>query len=115
MQCRGRVRTKSTLAQAVVFFIIIFLRRVSYDGLLARPVAVKRVARLVIEKYYPRLTLDFHSNKRVADEIVSLFFLSASGLFLTFFSFFPSYKQAVIPSKRLRNKIAVRVFRLLSF
>ena len=33
--------------------------------------AVKRVARLVIEKYYPRLTLDFHSNKRVADEIVS--------------------------------------------
>merc|ERR1712183_773330 len=43
---------------------------------------VKRSSRNIIEKYYARLTLDFHSNKRVCDEV------------------------AIIPSKRLRNKIA---------
>lgn len=37
---------------------------------------------MLIEKYYPRLTLDFHTNKRICDEV------------------------AIIPSKRLRNKIA---------
>jgi ribosomal protein S17E len=37
---------------------------------------------VIIEKYYPRLTLDFHTNKKIADEV------------------------AIIPSKRLRNKIA---------
>ncbi|POY71146.1 putative Chrysanthemyl diphosphate synthase [Rhodotorula taiwanensis] len=52
--CRGRVRTKT----------------------------VKRASRVVIEKYYPRLTLDFHVNKKICDEV------------------------AIIPSKRLRNKIA---------
>lgn len=52
--CRGRVRTKT----------------------------VKRASRVIIEKYYPRLTLDFHTNKKIADEV------------------------AIIPSKRLRNKIA---------
>ncbi len=35
-----------------------------------------------MEKYYPKLTLDFHTNKRVIDEI------------------------AIVPSKRMRNKIA---------
>ena len=43
---------------------------------------VKKAARHIIEKYYPRLTTDFHVNKRIAEEV------------------------AVIPSKRLRNKIA---------
>jgi len=43
---------------------------------------VKRSSRQTIEKYYPRLGLDFQINKRVLDEI------------------------ALIPSKRLRNKIA---------
>merc|ERR1711990_938087 len=41
-----------------------------------------RVSRLIIERYYTRLTLDFHTNKRICDEI------------------------AQIPSKKLRNKIA---------
>merc|ERR1712184_34627 len=42
-----------------------------------------------IEKYYTRLTLDFHTNKRIAEEI------------------------AIIPSKRLRNKIAGFVTHLM--
>ncbi|KAJ1034020.1 hypothetical protein NDA18_000892 [Ustilago nuda] len=54
-QVMGRVRTKTT----------------------------KRASRVLIEKYYPRLSnVDFHQNKRVIDEV------------------------AIIPSKRLRNKIA---------
>ncbi|KAF8330803.1 ribosomal protein S17e [Cantharellus anzutake] len=47
-----------------------------------RTKTVKKASRVLIEKYYPRLTLDFHTNKRVIDEV------------------------AVVPSKRLRNKIS---------
>ena len=47
-----------------------------------RTKTVKKVARLIIEKYYTRLTLDFDLNKRICEEI------------------------AIVPSKRLRNKIA---------
>ncbi|TFK21014.1 40S ribosomal protein S17 [Coprinopsis marcescibilis] len=47
-----------------------------------RTKTVKRASRVLIEKYYPRLTLDFHTNKRIVDEV------------------------AVVPSKRLRNKIS---------
>ncbi|TFK75730.1 ribosomal protein S17e [Pluteus cervinus] len=47
-----------------------------------RTKTTKRASRSLIEKYYPRLTLDFHTNKRIIDEV------------------------AVVPSKRLRNKIA---------
>ena len=47
-----------------------------------RTKTVKRASRAIIEKYYPRLTLDFHTNKRICQEV------------------------AAIPSKRLRNKIA---------
>ncbi|PCH37609.1 40S ribosomal protein S17 [Wolfiporia cocos MD-104 SS10] len=47
-----------------------------------RTKTIKRASRVLIEKYYPRLTLDFHTNKRIIDEV------------------------AVVPSKRLRNKIA---------
>eukprot|EP01099_Mayorella_cantabrigiensis_P000283 TRINITY_DN112_c0_g2_i2.p1 TRINITY_DN112_c0_g2~~TRINITY_DN112_c0_g2_i2.p1 ORF type:complete len:181 (-),score=58.98 TRINITY_DN112_c0_g2_i2:56-529(-) len=47
-----------------------------------RTKTVKKAARLIVEKYYPKLTLDFHFNKRITAEV------------------------AEIPSKRLRNKIA---------
>ncbi|KAG8830771.1 40S ribosomal protein S17 [Serendipita sp. 399] len=47
-----------------------------------RTKTVKRASRVLVEKYYPRLTNDFHTNKRIIDEV------------------------AVVPSKRLRNKIS---------
>ncbi|KAL7753762.1 hypothetical protein RI367_000693 [Sorochytrium milnesiophthora] len=47
-----------------------------------RTKTVKKASRVLIEKYYPRLTLDFQTNKKLASEV------------------------AIIPSKRLRNKIA---------
>ena len=54
-----------------------------------RTKTVKRSARFIVEKYYPRLTLDFHTNKRLTDEV------------------------AVLPSKKLRNKIAGYVTHLM--
>ncbi|KAJ0964217.1 hypothetical protein J5N97_029339 [Dioscorea zingiberensis] len=47
-----------------------------------RTKTVKKSSRQVIERYYSRMTLDFHTNKKVLEEV------------------------AIIPSKRLRNKIA---------
>ncbi|ODV96751.1 hypothetical protein PACTADRAFT_48567 [Pachysolen tannophilus NRRL Y-2460] len=47
-----------------------------------RTKTVKRASKALIERYYPKLTLDFETNKRLTGEI------------------------AVIESKRLRNKIA---------
>merc|ERR1712179_730971 len=54
-----------------------------------RTKTVKKAAKLIIEKYYTRLTLDFHVNKRICEEI------------------------AIIPSKPLRNKIAGFVTHLM--
>ena len=54
-----------------------------------RTKTVKKSARVIIEKYYSRLTLDFHVNKRVTAEV------------------------AIIPSKRMRNKIAGFVTHLM--
>jgi small subunit ribosomal protein S17e len=47
-----------------------------------RTKTVKRSARHIVERYYYKLSLDFQMNKKVAAEV------------------------AIIPSKRLRNKIA---------
>merc|ERR1711990_724816 len=47
-----------------------------------RTKTVKRASRAIIEKYYGKLTKDFHFNKRIIDDIT------------------------VIQSKRMRNKIA---------
>ncbi|GJM84836.1 hypothetical protein PR202_ga00545 [Eleusine coracana subsp. coracana] len=47
-----------------------------------RTKTTKKTARQVIEKYYPRMTLDFHTNKKVLEEV------------------------SILPSKRLRNKVA---------
>merc|ERR1712080_719344 len=54
-----------------------------------RTKTVKKAARVIIEKYYTKLTLDFDTNKRIIEEI------------------------AVIPSKPLRNQIAGFVTHLM--
>lgn len=58
-----------------------------YQGV--RTKTVKKSARVLIEKYYSRLTLDFHVNKKLVGEV------------------------AIIPSKRMRNKIAGFVTHLM--
>lgn len=50
-----------------------------------RTKTVKKSAKVIIERYYPKLTLDFETNKRICDEI------------------------AIIASKRLRNKVRPRI------
>ncbi|KVI08921.1 40S ribosomal protein S17-like [Cynara cardunculus var. scolymus] len=47
-----------------------------------RTKTVKKSSRIVIERYYGKMTLDFHTNEKILEEV------------------------AIIPSKRLRNKIA---------
>ena len=47
-----------------------------------RTKTVKKAARVIVEKYYSKLTMDFQINKKIAEEV------------------------AIIQSKRLRNKIA---------
>jgi small subunit ribosomal protein S17e len=47
-----------------------------------RTKVVKKAAKVLIEKYYQKMTTDFHVNKKILSEV------------------------SVIPSKRLRNKVA---------
>ncbi|KRZ41866.1 40S ribosomal protein S17, partial [Trichinella pseudospiralis] len=47
-----------------------------------RTKTIKKAARTIINRYYTKLGFDFHTNKRIVDEI------------------------AIVPSKRMRNKIA---------
>ena len=54
-----------------------------------RTKTVKRSARQIVERYYQKLTLDFQLNKKISEEV------------------------AIIPSKRLRNKIAGFVTHLM--
>ena len=54
-----------------------------------RTKTVKRSARQIVEKYYQKLTEDFQINKKISEEV------------------------AIIPSKRLRNKIAGFVTHLM--
>ncbi|KAI1301590.1 40S ribosomal protein S17 [Halotydeus destructor] len=54
-----------------------------------RTKTIKKASRVIIEKYYTKLTLDFHTNKRICDDI------------------------AIIPTKALRNKIAGFVTHLM--
>ena len=54
-----------------------------------RTKTVKKAAKVIIEKYYSKCSLDFHTNKRVCEEV------------------------AIIPSKPLRNKIAGYVTHLM--
>eukprot|EP00924_Labyrinthula_sp_SR-Ha-C_P016434 snap_masked-scaffold_6-processed-gene-3.18-mRNA-1 protein AED:0.11 eAED:0.11 QI:0/-1/0/1/-1/1/1/0/122 len=54
-----------------------------------RTKTIKKSAKTIIEKYYSKLTLDFQVNKKVCDEV------------------------AVLPSKRVRNKIAGYITRLM--
>merc|ERR1712130_796828 len=63
-----------------------FGQKQSFDMGRVRTKTVKKASRRIIEKYYMMLTLDFHTNKRVIEEI------------------------AIIPTKRLRNQIAAFVF-----
>jgi len=50
---------------------------------------IKKSARVIIEKYYTKLTHDFDTNKRICEEV------------------------AIIPSKKLRNKISGFVTHLM--
>ncbi|KAK9872269.1 hypothetical protein WA026_017071 [Henosepilachna vigintioctopunctata] len=52
-----------------------------------RTKTVKKASKVIIEKYYTRLTLDFHTNKRICEEI--------------------------LPKKPLRNKVAGFVTHLM--
>ena len=83
----GRVRTK--VSDWRLWNDFDFLMWILYRWRF-RHQTVKKSAKIVIERYYPRLTLDFETNKRLCDEI------------------------AIIASKRLRNKVSKYIYLCLS-
>ncbi len=78
--CRPGIRSPFSALAPLLAFSHTPLR-VTFPGRV-RTKTVKKASRVIIEKYYNRLTLDFDTNKRIAEEV------------------------AIIQSKRLRNKIA---------
>ena len=75
LEIREKYQTSSRYSFCNTNKLIIIIGRV-------RTKTVKRASKVLIERFYPKLTLDFETNKRLTSEI------------------------AVIQSKRLRNKIA---------
>lgn len=77
-----------------------------------RTKTVKRHSKQIVEKYYSRLTLDFHTNKRIIDEVgfIPLPLQRHSRLLEvqhTHSLCSSRLRQvAIVPSKRMRNKIA---------
>lgn len=65
------------------------LRYLQREIVPVRTKTVKKASKVIIEKYYTRLTMDFHTNKRIVEEV------------------------AIIPTKPLRNKIAGFVTHLM--
>ncbi|KAI4384344.1 hypothetical protein MLD38_002513 [Melastoma candidum] len=64
------------------FLLRLLLLQGAFEMGRVRTKTVKKSSRQVIERYYSKMTLDFHTNKKILEEV------------------------AIIPSKRLRNKIA---------
>ena len=46
----------------------------------------ERAENLCVAHSYPRLTLDFHTNKRIIDEVVSIYYLLEEVLITNLFS-----------------------------
>ena len=81
-RCRARNRfvVRATGTSIPPYLTIFYSTQLAIQGV--RTKTVKKSARTIVEKYYTRLTLDFHTNKRIIDDV------------------------AILPSKRMRNKIA---------
>ena len=88
-RARRSPRVPGDASHAGCFIRVFAYRRVAFHVFWSRDTdpcppssPLFQASRVIIEKYYSRLTLDFATNKRIAEDV------------------------AIIPSKRLRNKIA---------
>jgi small subunit ribosomal protein S17e len=80
--CRPRPARRAAAAAPRPRFLGLARRRPDAPRRARAPRRPPQASKAIIEAYYSRLTLDFNTNKRVAEEV------------------------AIIPTKRLRNKIA---------